>query len=197
MRKRFIAAAVGATLLLGACQNPPVNNVIDAPLGAPEGVTLDQVRQAIMFAGNKRGWQMRQDVPGKIIATHQRSGHMAVIDILYTTTTFSIVYFDSANLQYKASTDTVHPTYNRWVDFLAQDIQANAAVLATDVGPTPGTAPSPAAAPEPAPTEIPTEAPGVVPSEAPDNAAPIPLAPPPDAGEAPAIDAPAVTNGAL
>ncbi len=99
MRKRFIAAAVGAALLLGACQNPPVNNVIDAPLGAPEGVTLDQVRQAIMFAGNKRGWQMRQDVPGKIIATHQRSGHMAVIDILYTTTTFSIVYFDSAKVR--------------------------------------------------------------------------------------------------
>ncbi len=75
-------------------------------------MTLDQVRQAIMFAGNQGGWQMRQDVPGKIIATHQRSGQMAVIDISYNTQTFSIVYFDSANLQYRANPGTVQPTYN-------------------------------------------------------------------------------------
>ncbi|QNT69824.1 hypothetical protein [Defluviicoccus vanus] len=152
LKKGLIAAALSVALVLTACQNPPVNNIVDMPLDAPPGVTLDQVRQAIMFAGNKRGWQMRQEVPGKIIATHQRSGHMAVVDILYTTTTLSILYYESASLQFDAKNNTVHPTYNRWVDFLAQDIQANAAALASDsgTGMVPVTPPAPAPAPAPA-----------------------------------------------
>lgn len=147
LKKGLVAAGVAAALLLGACQNQPISNVVDAPLGAPEGVTLDQVRQAIMFAGNKRGWTMRQEVPGRITATHQRSGHMAIVDVLYTTTTFSIVYYQSSELHYNSKEQSIHPTYNRWVEFLAQDIQANAAVLATDVGTHPATGAAPGAIP--------------------------------------------------
>lgn len=180
-KKALIAAAVGAALLLGACQNPPVNNIVDAPLGTPEGVTLNQVRQAVMFAGNQLGWQMREEAPGKIIASHLRSGHMAVVDILYTTTTFSIVYFQSANLFYRAEAGTVHPTYNSWVDKLAQAIQANVAVLAADTGNGSGTGTAPSTGTAPgtiptAPSELWSSPPGA------SGAAPGALAPLPDAG---------------
>jgi hypothetical protein len=118
---------------LGACQNPPVKDVVDAPLGAPQGVTLDQVRQAIIVAGAKRGWKFEQDGPNKLVASHERSGHTATIDITYTTTTFSIAYVDSQHLQY--ANGTVHPTYNRWIEFLQQDIQDTATMLAPPVRP--------------------------------------------------------------
>lgn len=144
LRKGLIALAVGAALLLGACENPQVNNVVDEPLGAPPGVTLDQVRQAIMYAGAKRGWQMRPEGPGKILASHDRQGHAATVEILYNTTTFSISYADSQNLQY--DNGTVHPTYNRWVTFLEQDIQSYASALtpadASGTGTTPAAPPT-------------------------------------------------------
>lgn len=184
LKKGLIAAALSVALVLAACQNPPVNNIVDMPLDAPPGVTLDQVRQAIMFAGNKRGWQMRQEVPGKIMASHQRSGHMAVVDILYTTTTLSILYYESASLQFDAKDNTVHPTYNRWVDFLVKDIQANAAALASDSGTGSDTSMVPVT--PSAPTGVAPDATEAQPSDpvtAPDASAPVPAAesPPPAA----------------
>ncbi|NJO55343.1 MAG: hypothetical protein HC834_02170 [Rhodospirillales bacterium] len=127
LKKTLILMVLGATLLIAACQNPPLYSVIDAPLGAPPSATLDQVRQAILFAGAKRDWNMEVEGPGKILASHQRSGHVATVEILYNTTTFTIQYLSSEELQY--ADGTVHPTYNRWIEYLEKDIQTYAAAI--------------------------------------------------------------------
>jgi hypothetical protein len=105
---------------LAACSNPDVYNVESAPFNARETATLDDVQRAILFAGAKRDWKMTVVDPGHILATHTRSGHSATVDIRFDTQTYSISYKDSQYLQYDGA--TVHPTYNRWIQYLQEDI---------------------------------------------------------------------------
>jgi hypothetical protein len=133
---------VGFVFAVAACANPPVQNVTDAPLGFPPETSLEQVQQAILMAGVKRDWKMRVIKPGLILANHSRSNHYASVEISFTTQTFSIAYNDSVALQYDG--ESIHPTYNRWIDFLQQDIQEAARNFTQTSGSGPGTVGGPA-----------------------------------------------------
>jgi hypothetical protein len=60
--------------------------------------------------------------PGHIIGTLLIRSHTAIVDIYYTTTSFSIVYKDSTNLKYDANNKTIHHNYNNWIHNLERAI---------------------------------------------------------------------------
>jgi hypothetical protein len=115
------ALLILAVFGLAACSNnPPVYNVESAQLNAPAKASLDDIQRAILSSGLKRGWMMNVVGPGHIEATHTRQNYSAKVDIRFDKQTYSITYKDSQHLSYDGS--TVHPTYNRWIQYLQQDI---------------------------------------------------------------------------
>jgi hypothetical protein len=115
----ILTLAVVPTIV--ACRRSPIYNVNNAPISAPKRPTLDQVRGAIERAGHGLGWQMQPTRPGHIVGTLYLRTHMAQVDIPYTTTSYSITYRDSKDLNYDGS--SIHSNYNGWIQNLDRAIQ--------------------------------------------------------------------------
>jgi len=117
---------VSATMLgLVACTSAPIQNVPQTPVVTATGKppTADQVRSAIVRAGNGLGWQMTPTDPGLVTGRIALRGHTAVVDVRYTPSNYSITYKDSTNLDYNGT--QIHKNYNGWVENLNRDIRAN------------------------------------------------------------------------
>jgi hypothetical protein len=112
---------------LVSCRKSPIYNVNNAAVSAPKRVTLNDVRGAIERAGNGLGWQMQPTGPGRLVGTLNLRSHMAQVDIQYTTTSYSITYRDSKDLNYDGS--NIHSNYNNWIRNLDQAIKQQLASL--------------------------------------------------------------------
>jgi hypothetical protein len=127
LRKIAFVAMISLTLALIGCRSAPVYNATDVPVNASEKATAADVKKAIMSAGAALGWQMKGDAPGHIVATLALRKHMAIVDIPYSTNSFSILYKDSTELGYNGS--SIHSNYNGWVQNLERQITARLSVL--------------------------------------------------------------------
>ncbi len=122
---KILAAVAAAALLMVGCRTAPIYNVKDAPVNVPAAQkdSLGAVENAILRAGNGLGWQMKVEKPGLIVGTLNLRTHMAVVDIPFTATKYSILYKNSVNLEQQG--DTIHKNYNGWVENLDQAIRRN------------------------------------------------------------------------
>ena len=122
-----------------------IMNIEDSPI--PAGFSMDQIGSAIV-TGVQRGWKAHVVDPGHIEARLVVRTHVAVVDIHYNDSAYSITYKQSDNLDYKAG--KIHRNYNRWVRNLdldlQQSLQSYAARLAEN-GAAPPSAPRQAVAP--------------------------------------------------
>lgn len=80
-----------------------------------------EISDVIHQAGIKRRWVMDEVETGVIVATQKVKSHLAVVEIEYTQSAYSIRYVESSDLLYNGS--TIHRTYNRWVKNLERDIE--------------------------------------------------------------------------
>lgn len=104
------------TLLAAGCVSTyPVYNVTEKPVVTVAGKTasLEDVGKAITRAGGTLGWQMKQIEPGYILATLKLREHVAIVDVRYTASAYSITYKDSTNVKYDGA--RIHGNYNRWI----------------------------------------------------------------------------------
>jgi hypothetical protein len=108
---------------LAACTSAPIYTVTDAPVVVRAGkqASADDVRDAILRAGRRLGWQMVPGERGVINAKLSLRTHVAVVDVRYSATSYSIVYRDSTNLDH--SGDQIHKNYNGWIQNLDRDIR--------------------------------------------------------------------------
>lgn len=123
MNFRQILVALGVALVVAGCAPRPVMNVTDQPVVTAAGkqVTADQVRDGIVRAGTGLGWVMTPISPGLVSGRLSLRDHVAVVDVRYTTKTYSIMYKDSTNLSYRDG--QVHRNYNGWIENLDRDIR--------------------------------------------------------------------------
>lgn len=122
-----ILAACFALLIVG-CRSGPVYNVSSAPITASKAnLTLDDVSKAIMRAGGGLGWQMKPIAPGHMLGTLYLRTHVAIVDVNYTTTSFSITYKDSKDLDYDGT--NIHSNYNGWIQNLEKAIRIQVGLL--------------------------------------------------------------------
>ena len=127
--------SIGRTTLLLAilvaiagCPAVQILNVKDAPVKTLSGkdLTLQQVTKAIVLAGMGLKWEMVVAEPGHIVGTLNLRSHQAVVDIPYTTKTYSITYKSSRNLLqvYKdGRVMGIHSNYNGWIENLDNAIR--------------------------------------------------------------------------
>lgn len=115
---------IAAAATLAAC-NPvaPIHNVKDAPVVPASGKALQasQVRQAIMSAGTSLGWNVKDAGAGRLEGTLNLRTHIAVVDIPYTSSTYSINFKRGDNLN--VTDATIHRNYNGWVQNLDRAIR--------------------------------------------------------------------------
>ena len=117
---KWCAAAVFVGALAGCARTAPIAQVHSI---VSTGHTADQVKTAILKAGQKRDWIMTETGPGMIKGRLQSRDHSVQVSIPYTATSYSINYENSLNL--KAAEGKIHKNYNRWVNNLDHDIQLN------------------------------------------------------------------------
>lgn len=112
-------------LILVGCRTSPIMDIKDAAVPAAVGqkLTMDEVAKGIVAAGAKHGWAMKIESPGHIVGTLLIRSHMAVVDIPYSESSYSILYKDSSNLKYDADGKTIHANYSGWVRNLHVAIQ--------------------------------------------------------------------------
>lgn len=123
---------------LAACKTGYVNNFFDLPVPAGSGAqTKDKIKGVILVACLGRGWVAQEIQPGLIRATmtvpcmHHCTAatHSAQIEIPFTGARYSIIYKNSANLNYDPQKQIIHKQYNKWVNNLRQDIDVGLARL--------------------------------------------------------------------
>jgi hypothetical protein len=128
----MINRKVGSILFIGlsliilvGCRTSALMEIRDAAIPAAVGqnLTMDQVAKGIVAAGAKHGWAMKTERPGHIVGTLLIRSHMAVVDIPYTASSYSIIYKDSSNLNYDAGSKKIHANYSSWVRNLHVAIQ--------------------------------------------------------------------------
>ncbi len=124
MKRTLPLILIVAVVLLAGCRSAPIRNVVEAPITTSSGKapTMDQVRTAIVGAGSTLGWVMKDDGPEKLTGTLNLRSHSAVVDIPYSTTSYSIIYHSSMNLNEQDG--NIHKNYNGWVQNLEQGINA-------------------------------------------------------------------------
>ena len=127
---KWAAIVVAAGVMVAAgCRTPtPVYNVSNAPIStAKSNPSLDEIGKTIVQAGASLGWQMKQTKPGHVLGTLYLRTHVAVVDVNYTTTSYSIQYKDSTDLNYDGT--NIHPNYNGWIQNLDNRIRAQLSAL--------------------------------------------------------------------
>ena len=104
----------------------PIMNLKDVSIsvkGDGTSLTIQEVQAAIINGCRARRWSPGLDGEGMIRATiNVRSKHFAEIEIPFTSTSYSIIYVSSKNLDYNASRRKIHRNYNNWVVKLSATI---------------------------------------------------------------------------
>ena len=123
---RFAPLLVAAALA-GCGTSAPINNVSNAKVVSPAGKQLSpvQVREAIVRAGAALGWIMRDSGPGKLTGVLMLRTHKAEVEIPYSTSSYSITYKSSVNLDEGGG--KIHRNYNGWILNLSRGIDAQLA----------------------------------------------------------------------
>jgi hypothetical protein len=127
-KKRLLTISLLVTLLLlTGCKTAHILTVSNAPIpDAPSGsLTMTEVGNAIIKAGNGLGWEMHPKSTGRIIGTRYFRTHQAAVDIHYSRQNYTIQYRSSVNLKYDGT--NIHKRYNEWVAELSQAIDATLA----------------------------------------------------------------------
>lgn len=120
---RRIATCIAMGGLVAGCTETMYRHTT-TKIGMSDTVQLSQVTAAIQDAGNVTRWRTRVVRPGLIEAKREWGGgkHNIVVDVIYTTKNYKIVYKDSKNLKYNGR--TIHRAYGEQVGAFDKAIKA-------------------------------------------------------------------------
>jgi len=119
---------LGLVLMVTGCgTGATVKNVPSQPTTV--NATNTAVFKSIKRAGAGLGWIVRESGNKAATATLNLRTHQAVVLIKYDSKQYSINYLSSKNLKYDASKNTIHKSYNGWVQNLDNAIKVQLSLL--------------------------------------------------------------------
>jgi hypothetical protein len=116
--------AISLALLVG-CGTAPVRNVDSAMIASETSIA--NVEKAIVRAGSGLGWMMSKKADGHIVGKLALRKHLAVIDVTFNKSSYSIEYVNSENLDYSGG--KIHTNYNGWIENLEKAINIQLSIL--------------------------------------------------------------------
>jgi hypothetical protein len=120
-----ISIIVISLALLAGCKTATVRNVDSAMILGD--ITIVNVENAINRAGSTLGWSLTKKSDGHILGKLALRSHLAVVDITYNKSSYSITYVDSTNLDY--SNGVIHKNYNGWIENLEKAINVQLSMM--------------------------------------------------------------------
>ncbi|RPH26731.1 hypothetical protein EHN07_11680 [Buttiauxella warmboldiae] len=126
--KKWLAGGLCIMALVGCSALERTEPVRTPQTIITQHVTPEQVKEAIINAGQGRDWIMSVAGPGVINATQNIRKHSVTVRINYSEKAYTINYVSSVNLL--ASGGEIHRSYNHWVNNLDKDIQKKLALIA-------------------------------------------------------------------
>jgi hypothetical protein len=121
-----------------------IANFVDMPVKTASGAppSPGEVHDAIVNAASSvpvRPWSVTDSGPGRLIARLQtgRRGHQVMVEITYSPLLYSVSYRNSVHMNYRASDQTIHTSYNVWVKELVDHIDRALGVLTPVAGAAP------------------------------------------------------------
>ncbi|MBX9706232.1 MAG: hypothetical protein K5Q00_08240 [Gammaproteobacteria bacterium] len=115
-------------LSLAACATvSPIRSASQQPV--PAGLSQAQVGKIISSSAQNLGWQVAMTKPGFVTATMAVVPGAATVSIPYSSSSYSILYNSSQNMQYDGT--QIQNDYNQWVQNLNDKIQDNLTTAAT------------------------------------------------------------------
>ena len=116
--------AISLALLVG-CGTAPVRNVDSAMIAGETSIA--NVEKAIVRAGSGLGWMMSKKSDGHILGKLALRSHLAVVDITFNKSSYSINYVNSEGLKYSGG--KIHTNYNGWIENLEKAINIQLSIL--------------------------------------------------------------------
>ncbi|MGE5626245.1 MAG: hypothetical protein ACM3ZT_11925 [Bacillota bacterium] len=116
-----------AGLLSTACAPVPVTDIDHQTVYREDEkpLTLEDMTRAIRLAALRQDWKQVEVIePGHIVATQRDEDNtkFVSVDILYTTTEYSIHYKDSKGMKYNAANRTIGHHYKSMLNDLHEEI---------------------------------------------------------------------------
>lgn len=163
-----LAVALCLVVRTGWAASEIIGNFVDLPVKTASGAppSLVEMHDAIVNAASSvpvRPWGVTDAGPGRVIARLQtgRRGHVVVVEIAYGPQQYSISYRNSVHMNYRASDQTIHTSYNVWVQELVAQIDREFGALTPAAPAAPaGGAVAAAAATPPSAASAPASTPG-------------------------------------
>lgn len=120
---QYIVTALFVFILNGCGAATLVHN-IDNRNTLDQKSSMQQVEDAIQQGALRKSWTIKKEKEGLLSATlNVRGGkHIAIVSIAYDTKGYSINYKESHGLDYDASANTIHKSYNKWIATLEKNI---------------------------------------------------------------------------
>lgn len=90
-------------------------------------LTADDVKLAIQRGAGEKGWSTEDQGDGMLIARiNVRQKHTVELEIPYSAKEYSLIYKNSGNLNYELRNGVpyIHPNYNRWIQYLKDEISS-------------------------------------------------------------------------
>ena len=128
--KRTVLILVSVLLILafgsmGCKRTVPIQSYGNASVASYGNLNSSQVRDAIVRGASNIGWAIESDSPGLLTAKLATRQHTVIVEIPYSTSSYTIRYKSSINML--AEGGEIHRNYNRWVERLHRHINAELA----------------------------------------------------------------------
>lgn len=114
----LISAFLISSTLFGCSRNANIINI--ERIIPSQNITLNQIENAIIQAGQSKGWAFEKKGKNILIASLNIRTHFVQIEISYSKTEYKIAYKNSTGMRYKNG--TIHRKYNTWVKNLYTSI---------------------------------------------------------------------------
>jgi len=126
----FITLCLVFGMGVAVARDEPMWNPERIGVRAQAGVTVENLRVAIIRGGARRNWTVLADTPGELSLKQSRRGkHEATVRVSYDEAGYQLSYADSYNLNVDTGRQRIHPTYNMWLRNLSADIASEVALL--------------------------------------------------------------------
>ena len=125
MKNYAKALVIIAVVMLSACGTRQAALNDPAPIPVPAGVSMAEVKDAVISGMTNRGWIVNRQEPGLIVADLHLREHFAQVNIEYDTDEVVVRFQDSRNLEYDVvdGERVIHANYNAWILNLTGDIR--------------------------------------------------------------------------
>ncbi len=123
MTLKLIFSIAIASLFITGCARTNSMQTFDNSQYFQKRMSTHKIARAIRDGANRKGWNIRKVRNGLMVASILvRNKYFVAVNINYNAYGYKISYKNSRNMKYNPADNSIHPSYNKWVRLLQENI---------------------------------------------------------------------------